>query len=38
MSDREPVDIMGGFAIPNPDKAKRDIRFIDSAYRTLFTI
>ena len=38
MSDREPVDIMGVFAFPNPDKDKRDIRFIDSAYRTLFTI
>ena len=38
MSDREPVDIMGVFAFPNPDKDNRDIRFIDSAYRTLFTI
>ena len=38
MSDREPVDTMGVFAFPNPDKDKRDIRFIDSAYRTLFTI
>ena len=38
MTDREPVDIMGVFAFPNPDKDKRDIRFIDSVYRTLFTI
>ena len=38
MSDREPVDIMGVFAFPNPDKDKRDIRLIDSEYHTLFTI
>ena len=38
MSDREPVNIMGVFAFPNPDKDKRDIRFIDSEYHTLFTI
>lgn len=28
MSDREPVNIMGVFAFPNPDKDKRDIRFM----------
>ena len=38
MSDREPVNIMGVFAFPNPDKDKREIRFIDSEYHTLFTI
>ena len=38
MSDREPVNIMGVFAFPNPDKDKRAIRFIDSEYHTLFTI
>lgn len=31
MSDREPVDIMGVFAFPNPDKDNRDIRFICEA-------
>ena len=38
MTDREPVNMMGVFAFPNPDKDKRVIRFIDSEYRTLFTI
>ena len=38
MTDREPVDIMGVIAFPNPDKDKRAIRFIDSEYHTLFTI
>lgn len=38
MTDREPVNIMGVFAFPNPDKDKRVIRFIDSEYHTLFTI
>ena len=38
MTDREPVNIMGVFAFPNPDKDKRDIRFIDSEYHTLFSI
>lgn len=38
MSDREPVDIMGVFAFPNPNKDERMIRFIDSEYHTLFTI
>ena len=38
MTNREPVNIMGVFAFPNPDKEKRDIRFIDSEYHTLFTI
>lgn len=38
MTDREPVNIMGVFAFPNPDKDKRVIRFIDSDYHTLFTI
>lgn len=38
MSDREPVDIMGVIAFPNPDKDQRVIRFIDSEYHTLFTI
>lgn len=38
MSDREPVNIMGVIAFPNPDKDKRVIRFIDSEYHTLFTI
>ena len=30
MSDREPVNIMGVFAFPNPDKDKRDIRSLPS--------
>ena len=30
MSDREPVNIMGVIAFPEPDKSKRRIRFIDS--------
>ena len=38
MTDREPVNIMGVFAFPDPDKDKRVIRFIDSDYPTLFTI
>ena len=38
MTDREPVNMMGVFAFPNPDKDKRVIRFIDSEYHTLFTI
>ena len=38
MSDREPVDIMGVIAFPNPNKDERMIRFIDSEYHTLFTI
>ena len=38
MTDREPVDIMGVIAFPNPDKNQRVIRFIDSDYHTLFTI
>ena len=38
MIDREPVDIMGVIAFPNPDKDQRVIRFIDSEYHTLFTI
>ena len=38
MTDREPVNIMGVIAFPNPDKDKRVIRFIDSEYHTLFTI
>ena len=38
MTNREPVNIMGVFAFPNPDKDKRDIRFIDSEYHTLFSI
>lgn len=38
MTDREPVNIMGVIAFPNPDHGKRMIRFIDSEYHTLFTI
>lgn len=38
MSDRDPVNIMGVIAFPNPDHDKRMIRFIDSEYHTLFTI
>lgn len=38
MSDREPVNIMGVIAFPEPDKSKRRIRFIDSEYNTLFYI
>lgn len=34
MTDREPVNIMGVFAFPDPDKDKRVIRFIDSDYHT----
>ena len=30
MTDREPVNIMGVIAFPNPDHDKRMIRFIDS--------
>ncbi len=32
MTDREPVNIMGVIAFPNPDHDKRMIRFIDSEY------
>lgn len=38
MTDRGPVNIMGFVAYPNPDEESRVIRFIDSNYRTLFTI
>ena len=38
MIDREPVDIMGVTAFPNPNQDERVIRFIDSEYHTLFTI
>ena len=38
MTNRKPVNIMGVFAFPNPDKDKREIRFIDSEYHALFTI
>ena len=38
MSDREPVNIMGVIAYPNPNKDECVIRFIDSEYHTLFTI
>lgn len=38
MSDREPVNIMGVIAFPEPDKSKRRIRFIDPEYNTLFYI
>ena len=38
MTDREPVNIMGVVAFPNPHKDERVIRFIDSEYHTLFTI
>ena len=38
MTDREPVNIMGVIAFPEPDKSKRRIRFIDAAYNTLFYI
>lgn len=38
MNEREPVNIMGVFAFPNPDKNQRMIRFIDSDYHILFTI
>ena len=38
MTNREPVNIMGVFAFPNPNKDERMIRFIDSEYHTLFTI
>ena len=37
MTDHEPVNIMGVFAFPNPDRDNRMIRFIDSEYNTLFT-
>ena len=30
MTDREPVNIMGVTAFPNPNKDERVIRFIDS--------
>ena len=35
MIDREPVDIMGVTAFPNPNKDERVIRFIDSEYPTM---
>lgn len=38
MTDREPVNIMGVIAFPEPDKRKRRIRFIDPEYNTLFYI
>ena len=38
MTDREPVNIMGVIAFPEPDKSKRRIRFIDPEYNTLFFI
>ena len=38
MTNREPVNIMGVIAFPNPNKDQRVIRFIDSEYHTLFTI
>ena len=38
MTNREPVNIMGVIAFPNPNKDERVIRFIDSEYHTLFTI
>ena len=38
MSDREPVNIMGVIAFPEPDKSKRRICFIDPEYNTLFYI
>ena len=38
MTDREPVNIMGVVAFPNPDKDQRMVRFIDSEYHTLFSI
>ena len=38
MTDREPVNIMGAIAFPEPDKSKRRIRFIDAEYNTLFYI
>lgn len=37
-TDREPVNIMGVIAFPEPDKSKRRIRFIDPEYNTLFYI
>lgn len=38
MTDREPVNIMGVIAFPEPDKSKRRIRFIDAEYNTLFYV
>ena len=38
MTDREPINIMGVIAFPEPDKSKRRIRFIDAEYNTLFYI
>ena len=38
MRDREPANIMGVIAFPNPNKDERVIRFTDSEYHTLFTI
>ena len=33
-----PVDVMGVFAFPDPDKKNWNIRFVDTDYNTLFTI
>ena len=38
MTNREPVNIMGVFTFPNPNKDERVIRFIDSEYHTLFNM
>lgn len=38
MSGREPINIMGVVAFPNPDKEKQVIRFIDSGYNDLFSL
>jgi len=38
MTDREPVNIMGVIAFPEPDKSKRRIRFIDAEYNMLFYV
>lgn len=38
MSNMEPINIMGVVAIPNPDKEKQVIRFIDSSYNDLFSV
>ncbi len=35
MTDHEPVNIMGVFAFPNPDRDNRMIRFIDSECTTI---
>ena len=36
--ERTPADIMGAGAFPDPEPTGRNIRFIDSAYNTLFTL